>query len=55
MSVLSKNIYNYTTQYDNLLFLGDFNVGLEDASIKNFCLAYSLISVMNKTTCYKNP
>ena len=49
MAVLSKNIYIYTTKYDNLLFLGDFNVGLEDASINNFCLAYSLIILTNKT------
>ena len=55
MAVLSKNIDIYTTKYDNLLFLGDFNAGLEDASIKNFCLAYSLTSMINKPTCYKNP
>ena len=36
MAVLSRNIDIYTTKYDNLLFLGDFNTGLEDASIKNF-------------------
>ena len=34
MAVLSKNIDIYTTKYDNLLFLDDFNAGLEDTSIK---------------------
>ena len=34
MAVLSKSIDIYTTKYDNLLFLGDFNAGLENASIK---------------------
>ena len=36
MAVLSKNIDIYTTKYDKLLFWGDFNAGLEEASIKNF-------------------
>ena len=34
MEVLSKNIDICSTLYNNLLFLGDFNAGLEDASIK---------------------
>ena len=36
MTFLSKNIDIYTTKYVNILFLGDFNAGLDDASIKNF-------------------
>ena len=36
MTVLSKNIDIYTTKYVNFLFLGDFNAGLDDASIKKF-------------------
>ena len=39
MTILSKNIDIYTTKYSNLLFLGDFNAGLEDASIKKIYLA----------------
>ena len=34
--------------------MGDFNGGLEDASIKNLCLAYSLTSMTHKLACYKN-
>ena len=55
MAVLSKSIDIYTTTYDILIFLGDFNAGLEDASIKKFCLAYSLTSIINKPTFYENP
>ena len=53
MAVLSKSIDIYTTKYDNLLFLGDFNAGLENASRK---LIAQLIdaSMKNKPTCYKN-
>ena len=55
MALLSRSVDIYITKYDNLLFLSDFNAGLEDASIKKFCLAYSLTSMINKLTCYKNP
>ena len=55
VTVLSKKIDNYTTKYDNLLFWGYFTAGLEDAWSKTICLAYSLTSMINKPTCYKNP
>ena len=44
-----------TSKYDNLLFLGDFNGGVKDISVKNFCRSYNLTSMINKSTCYKNP
>ena len=43
------------TKYDQLLFLGDFNAGVEDSAIKNFCSSYNLTSMLNKPTCFKNP
>ena len=52
---LSKSIDVFTSKYDNLLFLGDFNAGVEDTSVKNFCRSYNLTSMINKPTCYKNP
>ena len=52
---LSKSIDVITSKYDNLLFLGDFNAGVKDKSVKNFCRSYNLTSVINKPTCYKNP
>ena len=52
---LSKNTDLYLTKYDQLLFLGDFNVGVEDSSVKNFCSSYNLTSMINRPTCYKNP
>ena len=55
MAVLSKNIDICTIKYDNHLFLGDFNPELEDALIKYFCLVYSLTSMINSSTCYRNP
>ena len=45
----------FTTKYERLLFLGDFNAGMEDSLIKIFCNSYNLTSMINKPTCYKNP
>ena len=55
LSTLSKCTNIYTSKYDNLIFLGDFNAGVEDTDIKNFCSSYNLTSMVNKATCYKNP
>ena len=55
LAELSKNTDLYLTKYDQLLFLGDFNAGVEDSSVKNFCSSYNLTSMINRPTCYKNP
>ena len=43
------------TKYDQILFLGDFNAGVEDSSVKNFGSSFNLASMINKPTCFKNP
>ena len=45
----------FTIKYERLLFLVDFNAGMEDFSIKTFCSSDNLTSVTSKPTCYKNP
>ena len=55
LSELSKNTDIYLIKYDQLLFIGDFNAGIEDASMKNFYSSYNLRSMINKPTCFKNP
>ena len=52
LSTLSKCTDIYTSKYDNLIFLGDFNAGVEDTDIKYFCSSYSFTSMLNKATCY---
>ena len=52
---LSKNTDLYLTKYDQLLFLVDFNAGVEDSSVKSFCSSYNLTSMINRPTCFKNP
>ena len=52
---LSKSLDLFTTIGECLLFLGDFNVAMENSSIKIFCSNFNLTSMINKPTCYKNP
>ena len=42
----------YLTKYDQLLFLGDFNPGVEDSSVKIFYSSYNLTSMINRPTCF---
>ena len=55
LAELGKNTDLYRTKYDQLLFLGDFNAGVEDSSVTNFCSSYNLTSMISKPTCFKNP
>ena len=55
LAELSKRTDLYLTKYDQLLFLGGFNAGVEDSSVKNFCSNYNLTSMINRSTCFKNP
>ena len=52
---LNKSMDLFTTKYERLLFLSDFNEVMEDLPRKTFCSNYNLTSMINKPTCYKNP
>ena len=52
---LSRSIDLCLTKQDQLLFLADFNAGVEDSSIKHFCSSSNLTSMINIPTCFKNP
>ena len=55
LAELSKTTDLYPTKSVQLLFLGDFNVEVEDSSVKNFCSSFNFTSTINKPTCFKNP
>ena len=52
---LIKSLNLLTATYERLIFLGDFNAGIEDSSIKIFCSNFNFTSMINKPTSYKNP
>ena len=44
---LGKSLDLFLAKYERLLFLGHFNAGIEDSSIKIFCCKFNLTSVIN--------
>ena len=45
----------HSSSYNNIVILGDFNVGGEEPHMKTFCENYSLQNLIKQSTCYKNP
>ena len=53
---ISKNISQYLDSYENITFLGDFNMTPEDKNLQNFTDTFSLDNLINEPTCFKvNP
>ena len=44
---LGKSLDLFIAKYERLLFLGHFNEGIEDSSIKIFCSKFNLTSMIN--------
>ena len=55
IGALSKNLALYSTSYENLLLLGDFNVETDNSTMSVFCDTFNLSSIIKEPTCYKNP
>ena len=45
----------YSSSYENLIIVGDFNVCVDEISMSGFCDTFDLKSLIKDTTCYKNP
>ena len=55
IEALSKSIDLFSSNYENILLLGAFNAGLDNAVLKDFCNLYNFTNLINKVTCYENP
>ena len=44
-----------SSDYEKMIFLGDFNVADDEHQVKSFCENYGLKSLIRQPTCYKNP
>ena len=51
---LSDFLDFYSSSCNNIIILGDFNVGVEEPRMKTFCKNYSLQKLIKQPTCYKN-
>ena len=54
LSVFEENLCYYLSSYDNLLIFGDFNCGIDDEALNDFCGNFSLKSLIKSPTCFKN-
>ena len=51
---IGKGLEFYTTYYEKILLMDDFNSEISEASMNSFCNLYSLICLVEEPTCYKN-
>ena len=45
----------YSSNYESIILVGDFNSEINDNSMNDFCESYNLRSLIRESTCYKNP
>ena len=55
IGALSDFLDFHSSTYNNIIILGDFNVGVEEPHTKTFCENYNLQNLIKQPTCYKNP
>ena len=52
---ISANLDLYSSKYEYIIVIGDFNEEVNDKFMSNFCESYNLSSLIKESTCYKNP
>ena len=52
---MEKKLDLYSSNYESIVLLGDFNSEINDKCMNHFCESYSLSSIITEATCYKNP
>ena len=45
----------FSRNYDNVIFLGDFNTCINDNAMAYICSLDDLASLIDQPACYKNP
>ena len=55
LQTITKSLYLYLSQYDNIIIVGDFNREIGENSMNAFCEGYSLSSLITQPTCYETP
>ena len=54
LDALSKYLDLYSSKYEKVLILGDFNACVGEKHMKCFCDNYNLKSLIKQPACYKN-
>ena len=51
---IGKSLDTFIGNYDNLLFLGDFNSEVTETDMKDFCETYNVKNLITEPTCFKS-
>ena len=54
LNCIGRNLDLQLRQYKNFIFMGDFNVEQNDATMKNFCQIYDCRNIVKDKICFKN-
>ena len=52
---ISTALDKLSTDYENVILFGDFNVEVEEKNLSNFMSVHNLKSLIKQKTCFKNP
>ena len=52
---LNKSLDLFSSNFERIILLGDFNVEVDENRMKFFCEIYGLKNLIKHPTCYKNP
>ena len=55
LECLNRISVEYNSEYDNFVFISDFNVNVNESPMKKFYNLNGLKSLINERTCLKNP
>ena len=55
LNCLSRSINSFSSKYENIILLGDFNSCMDDSPMICFCETYQLRNLVKYPTCLKNP
>ena len=55
LAIISRTLDAFSTKYENIILLGDFNVCADDENMRDFRNFYNLNSLIKQPTCFKNP
>ena len=55
IEILHKGLALYSSKYENVIVLGNFNVGMDNSDMAVFCDTYDFKCLIKEPTYYKNP
>ena len=51
LQLIRKKLNLYSSNYESIIFVGDFNSEINDKCMNDFCASYNLSSLIRESTC----